>query len=1411
MRQLSGKFQVLVLFFATCQLKYHLAAEYPASDPKFLAFQKTLSAYFLLPCDVVLLLDESTSLRAHNFDTEVKLAESVARLFRVGANDTRFSVVTFSTSNRVHFNYIGSADGQLCNFLSGMKNVDYKGGWTFTKDALFTAQSLLKQGRQYSKKIIILIVDGRSNEADPVSLAKQMKANGIIIFSIGIGPYADVYELKSIASSSLHFYMIKDFNHVPSVSYSFQKDIDNHFFVPVHHDYCPLDAYRRDTQCLDNAICACTPDGNYACACKIGYESIDGFTNCTECPVGTVKDTIGWGTCLACPENSSTLKPGSGTLSDCKCNPGFYGNPVSGIGCKSKYCKKLFSPFGGDLIPANCGNAINDECSFFCNVPYCPTNSSVPDCIENHAGVRQHSRVCSPSGEWTGEEFGCKKATCQPLTPVVGGHYECDDESSVGSRCQLLCDDDYELFGGTGMRTCLPGESWKTTNGTCREIISCYADFCVNGGSCYMSSEGSANCSCPDGFGGVYCEITLDVCNTLSCLNNGNCSSDYTCSCAPGYTGQNCEINVDDCIEDSCINGGTCLDGINDYQCICPNGAQGKSCEVISRSCDSSPCQNGGRCLNKLDGFSCCCPTGYFGEHCEITADDCRGNTCQNSGVCMFNVDGSYSCLCLPGYWGAFCENTHPCDPSLCENGGTCLGIIGNQSCTCPAGFTGIGCELELLTDFDLVFEPVSVSNYVSARYDVDLHAITVSFWMRSLSTVDEQRGTPISISYRSPATGAVVSNGLTWYNFQKFKIYLHGKPLQTNIVGTRDRDWHHYAFTWDASTGNWAAYKDGVQASAGMKVGVGVPLWKGIIVIGQEQDFVGGGFQLLEAFRGEISQVNVWDFSMNKGGIESLAKSCGQHGNILDWARAKEFMHGFIRVRDDGTLCEVVGFCRNSTIGCTCEQNQNCVDSRSLCSSHLCKNGGICKPTHTACTCPPGYLGTHCQFDINECLIDNGNCSHSCINTIGSYECQCRSGFFLSNDTRTCTPKKYCNYKGVFYSDRQQWKEGCDRCQCIKGLVKCLPSKCPSPSNCLQNEHWGKLPGECCGYCQPANASCLVNRLAEYITFDGFRYKFSGVCRYVLVKDCSDSSVEITLEIGNRNSFRKLMVTVGCSSVEILPTGQILVDGSVTHSPYVNNNEFNIYPTYKPYLVNGNGKNYSPTYSLTIVTNQGIMILWKAKGIIQVDVPFHMRKRLCGLCGNFNGLSNDDLMTSNFLPAETFSQFVLSWQVGGNDRCDNSLMDNVPGRPLPDFTAGSCALSNPKRELALRHCQPLRDAPFHPCYAFVNPKKYYELCMQDSCSCNDDNHRCHCNAMNAYMVECENFNITVTKWQGMQSCASHCQSDMIFSTCGPPCPRTCDPSFNDPRCQIQACKIGCHCPNNLVLRNGHCIDPSEC
>ena len=40
---------------------------------------------------------------------------------------------------------------------------------------------------------------------------------------------------------------------------------------------------------------------------------------------------------------------------------------------------------------------------------------------------------------------------------------------------------------------------------------------------------------------------------------------------------------------------------------------------------------------------------------------------------------------------------------------------------------------------------------------------------------------------------------------------------------------------------------------------------------------------------------------------------------------------------------------------------------------------------------------------DVNECAYSNGSCQHQCVNSGGSYRCECDSGYYLQADGKSC------------------------------------------------------------------------------------------------------------------------------------------------------------------------------------------------------------------------------------------------------------------------------------------------------------------------------------------------------------------------------------------------------------------------
>ena len=62
--------------------------------------------------------------------------------------------------------------------------------------------------------------------------------------------------------------------------------------------------------------------------------------------------------------------------------------------------------------------------------------------------------------------------------------------------------------------------------------------------------------------------------------------------------------------------------------------------------------------------------------------------------------------------------------------------------------------------------------------------------------------------------------------------------------------------------------------------------------------------------------------------------------------------------------------------------------------------------------------------LDINECNTANGGCEHNCMNTFGSFECSCRTGYLLSGNGLNCTGKQVATllWRSSLHEKMYEW-----------------------------------------------------------------------------------------------------------------------------------------------------------------------------------------------------------------------------------------------------------------------------------------------------------------------------------------------------------------------------------------------------
>ncbi|KAM4748779.1 von Willebrand factor [Rhinophrynus dorsalis] len=571
---------------------------------------------------------------------------------------------------------------------------------------------------------------------------------------------------------------------------------------------------------------------------------------------------------------------------------------------------------------------------------------------------------------------------------------------------------------------------------------------------------------------------------------------------------------------------------------------------------------------------------------------------------------------------------------------------------------------------------------------------------------------------------------------------------------------------------------------------------------------------------------------------FSTYATACSRKGVLIDW-RTPEFCP---ITCSEGKIYQQCGSPCNQT--CRSLSNPD-TDCREFCME--------------GCYCPPGlYINEYgecvpksecsCYYDgelfqpddvfsnhHSMCYCENGLMHCSTNEVPGAYFPE---SYFSQASPRvkrslTCIPpleKVDCSAddpkaKGIECAKTCQNYElecmvqGCiSGCMCPAGMVRhrsncILPETCPcfhagkeySPGSSVeidcntckcQNRKWQCTTKICDG-------TCSVVGVSHYMTFDGLRYLFPGDCQYVMVQDYCN---------GNAGTFRILVANEGCGFSGEKCSKRITIlfkNGEIE----LNNEQVNIKknPTDEAnfdILQSGN-------YVILLLGNQ-MTVTWDKGMRVYVTIKENYRDRVCGLCGNFDGIENNDLMSSNNQVEIDPRDFGNSWKV--NPLCADAAK----------FSTGPASLSfcqdNMMKQIAVDNaCNILMGEIFAECAKLVNPEPYWDICTYDTCTCESiGDCACFCDSVAAYAHVCAQKGVSV-QWRSSHLCPQSCEeknmkgTDYVcewrYNSCASACPVTCQ--HPEPvECPLK-CVEGCqaHCPPGKILDevSESCIDPKDC
>ncbi|XP_019713979.1 sushi, von Willebrand factor type A, EGF and pentraxin domain-containing protein 1 isoform X2 [Hippocampus comes] len=798
--------------------------------------------------------------------------------------------------------------------------------------------------------------------------------------------------------------------------------------------------------------------GRMCVQCPVGtYFSLE-YHECESCWLGSYQDQEGQLECKACPEGTSTAYLHSRNVAECKgqCKPGSHS--LNGLEICESCPLGHFQPGYGardclvcpDETSTVTRGAVDEmECGVPCSAGHFSRTGLVP-CYPCPRDYYQpdHGRSYCLSCPFYGTTTVTGATTIQHCSSF--GSSFLPKEESVTAAPQVEVIEDYQASS--------------------QVFHECFLNPCQNKGTCEEVGAGYV-CTCMPGFTGAKCEVDVDECDSAPCQNGGLCKDgmgEFQCQCKAGFLGSLCEAEVNECLSSPCLNEGVCVDEVNRFTCSCAGGFTGPRCELEINECLSDPCENGGVCEDLTGGYACNCAVGFWGDRCEVNVDECSSAPCLNGATCLDGVN-DFRCECVEGYSGPLCEvDVDECDPNPCVNGASCLDGLGSYTCRCLPGFNGTRCETEMSPAFNLDFEMSGIHGYVLMDGMMPaLTEITCTFWMKSSDTTNY--GTPISYAVEGS------DNAFLLIDYNGWVLYVNGKERITDCPAVNTGSWYHIGVSWRSWDGDWRIYINGKPSDGGkgLSVGNSIP-GGGALVLGQDQDQRGEGFNPVESFVGSISQLNIWDRVLTPQQIKVLASSCPtshvtHRGNVLAWPDFLNGGLGRVKVNLSSIFCadcpplentvphlhaSTVEVSPGALVQLSCDPGFYLVGEPVL----QCQNQGEWSHPLPSCQrvscgpprlpengqfqgddfhaggsvvyqCKPGFylLGdakVHCSnsgkwggnppacLDVDECALGSDCDSHaSCQNTDGSYTCSCIHPY--SGDGKNCTEPVKCEPPG--------------------------------------------------------------------------------------------------------------------------------------------------------------------------------------------------------------------------------------------------------------------------------------------------------------------------------------------------------------------------------------------------------------
>lgn len=149
-----------------------------------------------------------------------------------------------------------------------------------------------------------------------------------------------------------------------------------------------------------------------------------------------------------------------------------------------------------------------------------------------------------------------------------------------------------------------------------------------------------------------------------------------------------------------------------------------------------------------------------------------------------------------------------------------------------------------------------------AADFDFPRSELTLSFWVNTSWTVEGR----VPLSYAN----IYETNEFMLEDPGDLTVHIRGLSRDTGVA-FNDGKWHHIVLTWRGQDGDLRIYKDSVPVFNGLLAVENTIRSGGTLVLGNDQDEVGGGFDPEQAFNGTMDEILIFDTILEEEDMDKL------------------------------------------------------------------------------------------------------------------------------------------------------------------------------------------------------------------------------------------------------------------------------------------------------------------------------------------------------------------------------------------------------------------------------------------------------------------------------------------------------------------------------------------------------------